>query len=251
MLEGSRASMPNAEYQALTTRGEDTHMATLDESAEVGDMSPPPRRSQRRGLAGLSGTARPLAGPPLERQFTNATSRVAKEVRAELEGLVGREVRAGLEGAVEVIRDTTRESRTVGCALLSCGRRGEWTWTELRQGPKRLWAWMLEPVPISDETDWWDWWKVFILHFISYVVPLLAFWSRTRKVLPGVTEKQWTDLAFRLCWVAVSYTILYLWYCGQLPTLVRSEACTNVFMCLLRDITISVFRVDQQFHRWI
>eukprot|EP01043_Picozoa_sp_COSAG02_P036580 COSAG02_NODE_2688_length_8234_cov_45.754230_6_plen_225_part_00 len=215
-------------------------MATMDESAEVGEMSPScPRRS--RGLEGLSGTARLLAGPPLERQFSNATSRVAnemgRELREGLEDLVGREVRARLGGAVELGQDITRESRTVFCATICCGR-GEWTCTGLWQGLKRLWAWMLEPVPISDETDWWDWWKVFILHFISYVVPLLAFWSRARKVLPGVvTEKQWTNLAFRFCkifWVAVSYTILYLWYCGQLPTLVRSEACTNVFMCLLR-----------------
>ena len=113
----------------------------------------------------------------------------------------------------------------------------DWTVNDLPTLPRRAWAWLREPVAISDETSIADWWKVFLLHLLSYCCPLLVFWPLTRKVAPGVvtndTEGSRTltmEFLNRSLWLGASATIPVMWYFGDLPTLEKSEVWINICM---------------------
>lgn len=176
----------------------------------------------------------------------DATAKALNKVGLGSEGRIGREVGAqlteqmmelrGIRGFEEaeqvgdILWDMSKDVTTAGVNRF--GSACDWMVTNLPALPGRLWSWLKQPVPISDETSIADWWKVFVLHMLSYCCPLLVFWPLTRKVPPGVvmTDTQSHTLEFlnRSFWLGTSATIPVMWYLGELPTLERSEVWINI-----------------------
>eukprot|EP01043_Picozoa_sp_COSAG02_P033059 COSAG02_NODE_2238_length_9414_cov_5.054321_6_plen_885_part_01 len=164
------------------------------------------------------------------------------------EGLIGREVGAQLteqmmelrgisgfeqaESVTTALWDMSKDATT--SAVSCCARSWKWTVEVLPTLPGRFWVWLLEPVPISEEISIVDWWKVFVLHLLSYCCPPLVFWSFSRKVTPGVvlteTQSYTVEFLYRSYWLGASTTIPIMWYQGELPTLVKSEVWINICM---------------------
>ena len=240
-----------------STRGRDD--ATLGENDFLqwwGKRSPVIREHVESALLSerLEKTKQLEAAHARETSTIGQTTDALDAVGLASNGLIGREVGAqlteqimelrgirGFEEAEEmgdILWDMSKDMTTAGVSY--CAQSRDWVTNVLPTVPRRLWAWLKEPVPISEETSMADWWKVFVFHLLSYCFPPLIFWSLTRKVTPGVvltdTRSYSVEFLYRSFWLAVSATMPVKWYFGELPTLVQSEVWLNICMYLLRRV---------------
>ena len=194
-------------------------------------------------------TKEPAGGQNLVRTNTLRQSVHGRDTAGSTsESVIGREVGAQLteqimelrsirgfeeaEQVGDILWDMSKNVTTAGVSC--CTRSWDWIIDVLPTLPRRFWVWLLEPVPISDEISLADWWKVFVLHLLSYCCPPLVFWSLSRKATPGVvladTRSYAVEFLYRSYWLGASTIIPVMWYRGELPTLVKSEVWLNICM---------------------
>ena len=157
--------------------------------------------------------------------------------------VLGRETADALDAvhmgaAADVVQETAGDLAEWGAKGMGVVSSGcDWVTDTLPGYPSRFRAWLKEPVLISDETSELDWWKIFVLHFLSYCAPPLIFWRRTHKVPAGhqtTTYGHGRSLKFvqNLFWWLTSISVALMWYLGKLPSLVKSEVWVNIGLYL-------------------